>query len=278
MTVPPAPPRSSWSTAGGSSVGSCVTDDMPHDPSMSGTIVLSLNRSSQSIGGPLRPCEMEIPMHLTLTHYFDADPSDVAQRLEGAVVVGLDRAASRIAVRREATVIEPCTDGVRVLGGLDLLDGSELRVGGETRLTTLEFTLPWRKATITTPGFSPPTPSPMRSPPRYARPPERTDCRGGFRVTLCRRSLIDWGCRGRPSPMPTTDPTNSAKNSGTGCSRRLQSSGIAGRVLRGECCEPGRWARSACCSPRIFVSCSPIRTPRASSVVWRSPARWPERD
>ncbi len=84
-------------------------------------------------------------MNLTLTRYFDADPSDVAQRLEGAVVVGLDSAAKRIAARREATVIEPCTDGVRVLSGLDVLDGAELHVGGESRLTTLEFTIPWQE-------------------------------------------------------------------------------------------------------------------------------------
>ena len=87
---------------------------------------------------------MEIPMHLVLTHYLDAEPSEVAERLEGAVLAGLDNAACRIAVRRGQTVTEPVADGIRVVGGLDLLDGSELRVGGETRLTTLEFTFPWR--------------------------------------------------------------------------------------------------------------------------------------
>ena len=40
-------------TSGWVSRGSGVTDDMYHDPMISGTIKMQLNRSSMSIGGPL---------------------------------------------------------------------------------------------------------------------------------------------------------------------------------------------------------------------------------
>ena len=82
-------------------------------------------------------------MRLVLTQYLDADPVDVADRLEGAVVDGLDAAAARIAMHRHDVVTEFVDQGLRVHRGLEVLDGSELRVSGGERFTTLEIVVPW---------------------------------------------------------------------------------------------------------------------------------------
>ena len=39
--------------------------------------------------------------------------------------------------------LEGIVDGVRLNSGLNILDGSELHVSGESRLTTLKITVPW---------------------------------------------------------------------------------------------------------------------------------------
>ena len=82
-------------------------------------------------------------MVLTLTQYFDAEPVDVTNKLKTAVALGLDAAAERIGATRSDLVTEGITDGVRLNGGLKVLDGSELHVSGESRLTTLKITIPW---------------------------------------------------------------------------------------------------------------------------------------
>lgn len=82
-------------------------------------------------------------MILTLTQYFDAEPVDVAKKIDSALAPSLDAAASRIGATRSDLVTEGITDGVRLNAGLDVLDGSELHVSGESRLTTLKITIPW---------------------------------------------------------------------------------------------------------------------------------------
>jgi len=84
-------------------------------------------------------------MVLTLTHYFDAEPADVTNTINNALGLGLDAAANRIGAIRSDLVTEGITDGVRLNGGLNVLDGSELHVSGESRLTTLEITVPWER-------------------------------------------------------------------------------------------------------------------------------------
>ncbi len=85
-------------------------------------------------------------MHLILTQYLDAEPVAVASELPRAVVHGLNAAASRIAEERDDVVTEQVTGGIRVNRGLQILDGSELRVTGGNRLTTLEIIVPWTAA------------------------------------------------------------------------------------------------------------------------------------
>ena len=82
-------------------------------------------------------------MHLTLTQYLDAEPAAVAGEIERAIVSGIDAAATRIDAVRDAIVTEPTADGIRIRRGLQILDGSELRVGGSSRFTTLEIVVPW---------------------------------------------------------------------------------------------------------------------------------------
>jgi len=82
-------------------------------------------------------------MVLTLTQYFDAEPVDVANKLHSALDHGLDAAANRIGATRSDLVTEGITDGVRLNRGLNVLDGSELHVSGQSRLTTLKITIPW---------------------------------------------------------------------------------------------------------------------------------------
>lgn len=82
-------------------------------------------------------------MVLTLTQYFDAEPGHVANKLHSALNRGLDAAADRIGATRSDLLTEGITDGVRLNGGLNILDGSEIHVSGEYRLTTLQITVPW---------------------------------------------------------------------------------------------------------------------------------------
>ena len=85
-------------------------------------------------------------MHLKLTQYLDADPVVVADRLQSAIAHGLDAAASRIATTRDDVVTEQVAEGIRLTSGLQMLEGSELRVSGGSRLTTLEIVVPWTAA------------------------------------------------------------------------------------------------------------------------------------
>lgn len=82
-------------------------------------------------------------MVLTLTKYIDAEPGNVAQKLEGVVGHGLQAAATRIGADRNDLRTEAIIGGLRLNGGLCILDGSELLVGGQSRLTTLTITVPW---------------------------------------------------------------------------------------------------------------------------------------
>lgn len=82
-------------------------------------------------------------MNLTLTQYIDAKPDEVAGKLEEAIAQGLDVAASRIASSRDDVDTEHFGEGVRIHGGLRVLDGCEVHVSGGDRLTVLEFTVPW---------------------------------------------------------------------------------------------------------------------------------------
>lgn len=82
-------------------------------------------------------------MNLILNQYIETEPTDVADRLEVAVAHGVDAAATRIAAPRDELSTEHLTDGLRVHGGLDVLDGSELHIEGVDGLTILEFTVPW---------------------------------------------------------------------------------------------------------------------------------------
>lgn len=85
-------------------------------------------------------------MKLKLTQYIDANPGDVTGRLKEAVGQGLDAAATRVSAHRDDTMTEAFDGGIRVERGLGLLDGSELRVSGSERLTTLEIAVPWTAA------------------------------------------------------------------------------------------------------------------------------------
>ena len=83
-------------------------------------------------------------MVLTLTKYIDAEPTDVATKLETVIDRGVDAAANRIGADRRDISTEGITDGVRVNSGLDILDGSELVVSGQSHLTTLTINVPWQ--------------------------------------------------------------------------------------------------------------------------------------
>jgi len=82
---------------------------------------------------------------LTLTQYFDAEPAEVAGLLEGSLDRGLDAAATRIGADRTELIAENVEGGIRINSGLDVLDGSELHVSGESRLTTLRISVPWER-------------------------------------------------------------------------------------------------------------------------------------
>ena len=83
-------------------------------------------------------------MNLILNQYLEADAADVAERLDAAVVHGIDAAATRIAAPRADVTTEHIDDGLRVSGGVDVLDGSELHVEGVDGLTIIEFRVPWQ--------------------------------------------------------------------------------------------------------------------------------------
>lgn len=84
-------------------------------------------------------------MKLTLTRYVDSAPAAVEHNLDHAVAIGLDAAAGVVGDRAE-THIEHIDHGLRVERGLAPLDGSEVRVSGTDRLTTLEIAVPWSSA------------------------------------------------------------------------------------------------------------------------------------
>jgi hypothetical protein len=85
-------------------------------------------------------------MKLILNQYVAADPPEVAERLEAAVLHGIDAAATRIDAPHNDVSTEQLDDGLRVTGGLEILDGSELRVTGIDGLTIVEFEVPWSNA------------------------------------------------------------------------------------------------------------------------------------
>ena len=82
-------------------------------------------------------------MNLILNQYIESEAADVAEKLESAVAHGVDAAATRIAAPRDELTTEQLDDGLRVRGGLHVLDGSELHIEGVDGLTILEFTVPW---------------------------------------------------------------------------------------------------------------------------------------
>ena len=87
-------------------------------------------------------------MNLTLTRYLDAEPDSVTDKLPEAVEHALDAAARRISVQADHTatddtLIEQEAGSYRMDRGLQVLEGSTLRVSGGPRLTTLEISVPW---------------------------------------------------------------------------------------------------------------------------------------
>lgn len=90
-------------------------------------------------------------MHLVLTHYIDTDATTAAERLASAVDAGLDAAAARMTTHRDHAETEALDGGLRVCRGLSALDGAELRVSGDSRLTELTITVPWQATDSGTP-------------------------------------------------------------------------------------------------------------------------------
>ena len=82
-------------------------------------------------------------MELVLTTYIDADPDSVSEALAGAVAPALDAAAGRIGSVAVESVTEPVSTGLRLRAGLGVLEGSELRVRGQRRLSAVEVRVPW---------------------------------------------------------------------------------------------------------------------------------------
>lgn len=82
-------------------------------------------------------------MKLTLTHYIDTDKSQATRRLDAALARALDSATLRVAGRRDDTVTTSLDDGVRILRGLDVLEGSELHLDGVEHLTEIRIEVPW---------------------------------------------------------------------------------------------------------------------------------------
>ena len=82
-------------------------------------------------------------MRLTFTHYIADDPSSVTDRLDDAVVAGLDAAADRTQAPRRATVTTHTDDGLHVDDGLDTLAGTHLTVLGDDRFTEVRVEIPW---------------------------------------------------------------------------------------------------------------------------------------
>ena len=82
-------------------------------------------------------------MQLVLTQYIDAETDRVAAALEGAIRPGLAAAADRIGTAHDHITTASLSDGIRVDHGVEVLEGSEIRVRGTDRLTTLEFSVPW---------------------------------------------------------------------------------------------------------------------------------------
>ena len=85
-------------------------------------------------------------MKLVLTRYVDCTPSSVVRDLPRVVATALDAAADRVAVERVESRTETIDQGLRVTAGPDVLAGSEVRVTGTDRLTTVEIAVPWSGA------------------------------------------------------------------------------------------------------------------------------------
>ena len=82
-------------------------------------------------------------MKLVLTHYVDSAPGTVDRNLSHHIAAALDDAATRVGGERVDTRTEAIESGLRVTAGFDVLDGSEIRVSGTDRLTTVEIAVPW---------------------------------------------------------------------------------------------------------------------------------------
>ncbi len=76
-------------------------------------------------------------MELTLTRYVDATPGSVADQLDHAVTAALSTMAA------DTTHTEATPAGLRIVDGPSALDGSEVRVGGTDRLTSVQVAVPW---------------------------------------------------------------------------------------------------------------------------------------
>jgi hypothetical protein len=82
-------------------------------------------------------------MRLLFTHYVDSTPAAVEEGLDQAISVALDAAVELLSETRDEDRTERIENGLRVNGGLSVLNGSEVRVSGTSRLTTIEVAVPW---------------------------------------------------------------------------------------------------------------------------------------
>jgi hypothetical protein len=82
-------------------------------------------------------------MRLTFTHHVDASPTAVEVGLDEAVSAALDAAVELLTETRVKDQTERIESGIRVNGGLPVLDGSEIHVSGTPGLTTIKVAVPW---------------------------------------------------------------------------------------------------------------------------------------
>ena len=84
-------------------------------------------------------------MQLILTQYVDATPDSIERDLSRFVSTALDAAADRVDAGRVQIETQEIERGLRVVAGLGVLDGSEVRVSGDDHLSAIEVVVPWSR-------------------------------------------------------------------------------------------------------------------------------------